>query len=217
MTAPYTIYFAGELFSLKHLVGNALLADAIERLSSGSYRCVLPQDLEQRETTATAIRNQDLFYCMSCDLGIFHFDGPELDSGTAAEFLFAKMLDIPAVILRSDFRQAGDAKTVPWNLMLAGYPRTEVVLLDSVKLYKNATEVQSLRPAEAAHVATEDLAKLTISALDAVRSTPAILKPEQRDVVYEWARTLPGSGFSEKVSREELRRIVATKIEKGLL
>lgn len=217
MTAPYTIYFAGELFSLKHLVGNALLADAIERLSRGSYRCVLPQDLEQRETTATAIRNQDLFYCMSCDLGIFHFDGPELDSGTAAEFLFAKMLDIPAVILRSDFRQSGDAKTVPWNLMLAGYPRTEVVLLDSVRLYKNATEVQSLRPVEAAHVATEDLAKLTISALDAVRSTPAILKPEQREVVYEWARTLPGSGFSEKVPREELRRIVATKIEKGLL
>lgn len=217
MAGPYTIYFAGELFSLKHLVGNALLADAIERLSGGTYRCILPQDLEQRETTATAIRNQDLLYCMACDLGIFHFDGPELDSGTATEFLFAKMLDIPAVILRSDFRQGGDAKSVPWNLMLAGYPRTEVVLLDSVRLYKNATETRSLPPAQAAHAATEDLAKLTLAALDTVRATPAILKPEQREFVYEWARTFPGSGFDQKVPQGELLRILGEKVTRGLL
>ena len=216
MAAPYTIYFAGELFSLKHLVGNALLADAISRLSKNSYRCILPQDLEQRETTATAIRNQDLYYCMSCDLGIFHFDGPELDSGTAAEFLFAKMLDIPAVILRSDFRQSGDAKTVPWNLMLAGYPRTELVLLDSVLLYKQST-ARALGSSEAALAATEELAHLTIAALDAVRSTPPVLKPEQRDLVYEWARLFPGSGFDAKVSREELQKVLRGKIEKGLL
>lgn len=217
MAGPYTIYFAGELFSLKHLVGNALLADAIERLSGGTYRCILPQDLEQRETTATAIRNQDLYHCMACDVGIFHFDGPELDSGTAAEFLFAKMLDIPAVILRSDFRQAGDAKSVPWNLMLAGYPRTEVVLLDSVRLYKNATESQSLPPAQAAHAATDDLAKLTLAALDTARTTPAILKPEQRQVVYEWARAFPGSGFDQKVPQDELLRILKEKVGKELL
>ena len=217
MTAPYSIYFAGELFSLKHLVGNALLADAIERLSHNAYRCVLPQDLEQRETTATAIRNQDLMYCMSCDLGIFHFDGPELDSGTAAEFLFAKMLDIPAVVLRSDFRQAGDAKSVPWNLMLAGYPRTELVLLDSVQLYKQGTEKHQLPAAQAAHLATEELAKLTIAALDSVRAVPPILTAETREQMYEWARTFPGSGFDQKVSKEELRNILSTKVEKGLL
>lgn len=216
MSAPYTIYFAGELFSLKHLVGNALLADAISRLSKNTYRCILPQDLEQRETTATAIRNQDLYYCMSCDLGIFHFDGPELDSGTAAEFLYAKMLDIPAVILRSDFRQSGDAKSVPWNLMLAGYPRTELVLLDSVLLYKQSTARQ-LGSSEAALAATEELAQLTITALDTVRSTPPILQPAQRDAIYEWARTFPGSGFDSKVSREELLKVLKAKVEKGLL
>ena len=216
MSAPYTIYFAGELFSLKHLVGNALLADAISRLSKNTYRCILPQDLEQRETTATAIRNQDLYYCMSCDLGIFHFDGPELDSGTAAEFLYAKMLDIPAVILRSDFRQSGDAKSVPWNLMLAGYPRTELVLLDSVLLYKQST-ARELGSSEAALAATEELAQLTIAALDAVRAAPPLLQPSQREAVYEWARTFPGSGFDSKVSREELLKVLKAKVEKGLL
>lgn len=216
MSAPYTIYFAGELFSLKHLVGNALLADAISRLSKNTYRCILPQDLEQRETTATAIRNQDLYYCMSCDLGIFHFDGPELDSGTAAEFLYAKMLDIPAVILRSDFRQSGDAKSVPWNLMLAGYPRTELVLLDSVLLYKQST-ARELGSSEAALAATEELAQLTIAALDAVRAAPPLLQPSQREAVYEWARTFPGSGFDSKVTREELLKVLKAKVEKGLL
>jgi nucleoside 2-deoxyribosyltransferase len=91
MTQPYTIYFAGELFSLKHLIGNALLADAINTLSESRYRCIVPQDLEQRETTALAIRDQDLFHVISCDLGLFHFDGPELDSGTVVEFMVAKM------------------------------------------------------------------------------------------------------------------------------
>ena len=48
----YTIYFAGELFDHKHLIGNALLAAHIERLSNGRYRCVLPQDLEQTDSRA---------------------------------------------------------------------------------------------------------------------------------------------------------------------
>ena len=217
MSAPFTIYFGGELFSLKHLVGNALLADAIERLSSNVYKCILPQDLEQRETTAISIRNQDLKYCMSCDLGIFHFDGPELDSGTAAEFLFAKMVDIPAVILRSDFRQGGDAKSAPWNLMLSGYPRTELVLLDSVQLYKQGTERQQLPAAQAAHAATEELARLTITALDTVRKLPPILSPEQRENVYSWARTFPGSSFDQRVTAHELEQILTSKVEKGLL
>jgi nucleoside 2-deoxyribosyltransferase len=143
MTSPLTIYFAGELFSLKHLVGNALLADAIQRLSSGRYQCIVPQDLEQRETTPTAIRDQDLFHVFSCDLGLFHFDGPELDSGTVVEFMVAKMLDIPAVILRSDFRRSGDTSELPWNLMASGYPRTEVLILDGMSLYQ-----QSLKKAQ---------------------------------------------------------------------
>jgi len=217
MADPFSIYFAGELFSLKHLVGNALLVEAIEKLSENRYKCIVPQDLEQRETTALAIRNQDLFYCMSCDVGIFHFDGPELDSGTAAEFLFAKMLDIPAVILRTDFRLAGDARTVPWNLMLSGFPRTEMVLIDSVSLYKQGTEERGMTGAQAARFATEELAKLVIAALDVAREHAPLLSAELRESVYEWVRQFPGSGFDGKVPKEIMLSMLKTKIEKGLL
>jgi len=41
---------------------------------------------------------------LNCDLALFNFDGPELDLGTVVEFLFAKFADIPALILRMDFR-----------------------------------------------------------------------------------------------------------------
>jgi hypothetical protein len=40
----YTVYLGGELFSLKHLIGNAWLAEAIYEKSHGRFRCLLPQD-----------------------------------------------------------------------------------------------------------------------------------------------------------------------------
>ena len=120
----YTIYFAGELFDHKHLIGNALLAAHIERLSNGRYRCVLPQDLEQTDSRAVDIRNQDLIGVATCDMALFNFDGSDLDSGTVVEFVYAKLLDIPAVILRTDFRGGGDQDTDgdAWNLMASFYP-----------------------------------------------------------------------------------------------
>ena len=116
----YTIYFAGELFDHKHLIGNALLAAHIERLANGRYRCVLPQDLEQTDSRAVDIRNQDLIGVATCDVALFNFDGSDLDSGTVVEFVYAKLLDIPAVILRTDFRGGGDQDTDgdAWNLMV---------------------------------------------------------------------------------------------------
>jgi len=125
-----TFYFAGELFSQKHLIGNALLAQSIYETSEHKYLPILPQDLEFRDVTPKAIRDQDLLSLIQCDLALFHFDGPELDSGTVVEFMFAKFADIPSVILRTDFREGGDQSGVgePWNLMCSFYPRTEVVL-----------------------------------------------------------------------------------------
>ena len=105
-----TVYFASELFSLKHLIGNAYLAEAIYEKSHGRYLCVLPQNLEQRGNTAKSIRDQDILTLLGCDLGLFNYDGTELDSGTVVEFMFAKFADIPSVILRSDFRQGGDQR-----------------------------------------------------------------------------------------------------------
>ena len=56
----------------------------IEQVSQGRYLCVLPQDLEQATERAVDIRNQDLKQVVTCDLGLFNFDGTELDSGTVA-------------------------------------------------------------------------------------------------------------------------------------
>ena len=54
------VYFAGDLFNHKDLTGNLLLAEAIEKESSGRYVCVLPQHLEQSTNRSIDIRNNDL-------------------------------------------------------------------------------------------------------------------------------------------------------------
>ena len=64
-----------------------------------------------------------------------NFDGTELDSGTVVEFCFAKMLDMPAVLLRTDFRRGGDNGCDPWNLMCSCYPRTSVLFLNAMERY----------------------------------------------------------------------------------
>jgi len=217
MSNPFTIYFAGELFSLKHLLGNAVLAEQIHLESNNRYKCIVPQDLEQRETTPLAIRDQDLLHVVSCDVGIFHFDGPELDSGTVVEFLISKMLDIPSVIIRTDFRLGGDSHLDPWNLMCSGYPRTKVLLLDAMNLYQSAAREGGLSPSDAAHAATRSFARDVVAALDEVRAIRPNLSPELRDSIYEWMRHLPGESFAKLLTKDTLERIVSSKTERGLL
>src|ERR1019366_3478995 len=119
----YTVYFAGGLFSLKHLIGNAWLAEAIYEKSHGKYRCLLPQDFVWRGRGARAIRDGNIRALVACDLALFNYDGADLDAGTVVEFMFAKFADIPAVLLRTDLRNAGDWRSEPWNLMTSGFPR----------------------------------------------------------------------------------------------
>ena len=217
MTQPFTIYFAGELFSLKHLLGNAVLAEQIHAESSNRYKCVVPQDLEQRETTPISIRDQDLLQVVSCDVGLFHFDGPELDSGTVVEFVVSKMLDIPSVIIRTDFRLGGDSRLDPWNLMCSGYPRTKVLLLDAMASYQQQLRKEGLTPTNAAHEATRAFARDVVSALDEVRAMKPLLSGELKSQVYEWARHMPGETFAKTLTPESLREIVASKTARGLL
>ena len=136
----YTVYFAGDLFDHKHLAGNELLAGAVDRRSGGRYACVVPQDLEQATERMVDIRNQDLMQVMACDLGLFNFDGTDLDSGTVVEFMMAKMLDIPSVLLRSDFRASGDQEREgdDWNLMCSFYPRSRKVQINAMAWYQEA-------------------------------------------------------------------------------
>ena len=131
----YKIYFAGDLFDQKHITGNFLLAKSIEKASDYQYTCILPQDWEGALHTSIEIRNRDLQNVIQADMVLFNFDGVDLDSGTVVEFMIAKMLDIPAVLLRTDFRNGGYLFGDDWNLMVAGYPRCAIVKNASLMLY----------------------------------------------------------------------------------
>ena len=221
----YTIYFAGELFDHKHLLGNALLAAHIERLSNGRYRCVLPQDLEQTGSRAVDIRNQDLIGVATCDLALFNFDGSDLDSGTVVEFVYAKLLDIPAVILRTDFRGGGDQDTDgdAWNLMASFYPRTRNVTLNAMAWYQEARQ-QSGTAEDTGARYCDRIAGEVIEALDAVRAEAPQLgaAPHSVEHLYRWALRFPGNGLAERMAgdgsmEDAVHRLVSDKLAKGLL
>ncbi len=199
-------YFAGELFSQKHLVGNALLAESIYRTSEHRYLPILPQDLEFRDVSPQAIRDQDLLGLVQCDLALFHFDGPELDSGTVVEFMFAKFADIPSVILRTDFREGGDQAGAgdPWNLMCSFFPRTEVVIASCLESCSRAghqrQQIESYDPSvltsnlEAHQAAITETAEQVITAFDRVATQPPVLTPENAPAVFDHLQAFAGFG-----------------------
>lgn len=225
----YTIYFGGELFSAKHLLGNAMLAEAIHHRSRGKYQPLLPQDLEQRDTTLHAIRDQDIRALLACDLGLFNYDGPELDSGTVVEFMMAKFADIPSVLLRTDFRHGGDRVDDgdPWNLMSSFYPRTRVVTLDSLRSYQGGLHredggsLQSIleanRSSNAALAMIQRTADLVIDALDEVLALPPVLPAQNAEAIYDWIGRMPGLLASTEQAVGELHHLCARKRAKGLL
>jgi nucleoside 2-deoxyribosyltransferase len=197
-----TYFHAGALFNLKELAGNALMARAILQESKGRYRAVLPQDLEVDPARTTAIRDADLLALLSADVALFHFDGTELDSGTVVEFMVAKFADIPAVLLRTDFRRAGDAHSDAWNLMLSDYPRTRQVIVHAMELYHGQRHPERALE-DAAELATHETARRVIAAFDEVRHLPPVLSPKLRDGVYEWLSLFPGFGRpAEEVERQ---------------
>jgi nucleoside 2-deoxyribosyltransferase len=224
-----TVYFAGELFSAKHLVGNAYLAEAIHAASHGRYLCRLPQDFELRGHHPRLIRDDDLRGLLACDLALFNFDGPELDSGTVVEFMFAKFADIPCVLLRSDFRSAGDQgpRHDPWNLMASFYPRSVSVAVNSLALYKR---VSSRRPAfddltrlagqhssATAQLMCEHIAALAVKGLDrASRLEPAMPK-HLREEIYQWLALMPGFKANAKKLRKDFEKLLARKVQRDLL
>ena len=195
-----SVYFAGELFNAKHLSGNAELAAAIQRESGGEIKCVLPQTLESREEGAHFIRDEDLEHLMSSDIALFNFDGSEIDSGTVVEFMVAKFSDIPALLLRTDFRRGGDQGQDPWNLMLSFYPRTETCCLDSMALYKTAL-AQGLDPVAAANSILDQIAALIAPKLKELAQTKPILPPHLANHVHDWLIQFPGFRSPDSISR----------------
>lgn len=204
------IYFAGGLFDHKELAGNMLLAKKIEQLSAGRYQVLLPQDFESAQTDATSVRNNDYKLLMACDLIVANFDGVELDSGTVAEFCCAKMLDLPAVLFRTDFRNGVErpGAVVPWNLMISAYPRTVNLIINGMDEL-----VRHDRDLEKYHAA---IAERIIAAADEVVAAKCLLP--QEDLLKHYQRTLQllGGGMSSLFTDEELRTLLAEKIQNGI-
>ena len=216
--SPFIIYWAGALFNHKELLGNQILANSVKNLSNGRYDVRLPQDF-QTEPSAKAvdIRNADLAELAHCDMVVANFDGAELDSGTVVEFCIAKALDMPTVLLRTDFRNVGDADGIPWNLMCAGWPRTEILWINSLADYQRhaVTTANDLQSAMGNWY--NDLACRIIQSLDKARATTPWLSA---DIALEhFHRTIQsvGGGLDAILTDETLATIVERKRQKGLL
>jgi nucleoside 2-deoxyribosyltransferase len=225
----YTIYFGGELFSLKHLIGNAWLAEAIYEKSHGKFRCVLPQDFaELRGRSARAIRDYNLRALAACDLALFNFDGSDLDSGTVVEFMFAKFADVPAVLLRTDIRNAGDYRDEPWNLMASFFPRTTTIRGPSLFDYRavlprrhrqldDALRLAGQHSSAAAQIVCERIAAQCVRAFDRLLATEPAMPKHLREEAYQWLALLPGFRGKEKDLRKEFERQLERKVERNLL
>ena len=185
------VYWAGDLFDAKDLLGNILLASEIERCSNNRYQVMLPQngECEVDLRTSQNIRDADFELLYNCDVLVANFDGPDLDSGTVVEFCFAKMVDMPAVLLRTDFRDSGDHTLPdgePWNLMCSHYPRTQVRHINAMQLYhkyKNCNpDVSELLTSYCRSVAGE-----VIAALDQVTAQTSWLSSDELFEQYQRA------------------------------
>ena len=209
-------YFAGELFDLKHLSGNVMFAAAIEQSSGGRYHTNLPQDLEQGRSPPPHSRSR-YSDSLESDLAVFNYDGPELDSGTVVEYMFAKFADIPSVLIRTDFRGGGDQEHFPWNLMTSFYPRTEVLLFDALAVYKEKRALLNGDSTAASAAMIDAFAEAVVGAFDKVIAQPPVLPSADRETVYRWLSVLPGYGDTFPNADELVRKAMERKEKKGLL
>ncbi len=209
----YSIYFAGDLFNTKDLLGNIAMADAIFKVSNGKYKCILPQDLVQDKARPKDIRDSDILNLLSADIAIFNFDGSELDSGTVVEYMFAKFADIPALQLRTDFRNGGDCLNddnvvyPPWNLMASFYPRTEVLLINSASEYASVEGSNSLKKCM---LAIENIAKKIVAILDKLVKSKSSMPKKLQSAVFEWLTLMPSLDAKAKI---KLKRALSNKIK----
>lgn len=221
------VFFAGELFDLKHLIGNAYLAEAVYDKSHGRYLCALPQDIDPRSTAPRAIRDHHIRSLLSCDLALFSFDGTDIDSGTLVEFMIAKFADIPSVILRSDRRGTG-TRLAPWNPMANYYPRTAVIAVDGLGAYKAILKRRHRKLDEVIRLAgqhssadaqrmCDDIASTVVRALDRVREMEPAMPRHLREEAYNWLSLMPGLRGKEKALRKQFEGYLERKIQKDLI
>lgn len=204
----YKIYFAGDLFDHKHLTGNIALSQVIAKLSHNRYTCVLPQDWEgESALSAIEIRNRDIKTIIEADLVLFNFDGTDLDSGTVVEFILAKMLDIPAVLLRTDCRNGGYLHGDDWNLMVSGYPRCITVKCPALLVYNKIG-------LEETH---KTMAVSIIEAFEKVLAQNSLVSNYIEILaIYQHVITMCGGQLNKLVTPDRLDKIIQQKVEKGV-
>ena len=214
------VYFAGDLFDAKDLGGNLMLASAIERISGNRYKIMLPQngECEVFERTSQSIRDADFELLFQCDVVVANFDGTDLDSGTVVEFCFAKMLDLPTVLLRTDFRNSGDATLPdgdPWNLMCSHYPRTEVLHLNGMMLYHEC-KAETESPGQRLELYYRKIAEKVIAALDRTVALQSWMTQEQVLPQYQTTLKSIGGSLSSSLNDSVLQKIVESKCSAGI-
>jgi nucleoside 2-deoxyribosyltransferase len=232
---PYTIYSAGGLFTQDELATNVMIKEAVWRLSNGKFQIFLPQSREIQEldqpNIEAFIRNTDLLEVVKADILLARFDGLQLDSGTVVEYMLAKFLGKPTVILRSDFRSAFSLPECgPYNLMVKNWPRTVDIHLHSYQIWAelfaeerqgpgDSESLQGLMKAELGTLqkSVDEVAQQVITALETVIKMKSPYPPEYQGVVYQASRFSPGSGFDELLTTSELAEIMQRLRKNGTL
>jgi nucleoside 2-deoxyribosyltransferase len=232
---PYTIYSVGGLFTQDELATNIMIKEAVWRLSNGKFQLFLPQSRELQEldqaNLEAYIRNTDLLEVVKADILLVRFDGLELDSGTVVEYMLARSLGKPTVILRSDFRSVSFLPLcAPYNSMVKNWPRTMEIHLNSFAIWAELFsaerlahgEGESLQGLMSAELATlqksvDEVARQVIAALEAVIEMESPYPPEYQEVVYQAARFSPGSGFDQLLTASELSEIIQRLRRNGTL
>ena len=231
----YTVYSAGGIFTQHDLATNVFIKDSVWRQSDGKFELVLPQSKELRELDrpdiAAYIRNVDLAQVVKSDMFIARFDGLELDAGTVIEFMLAKFLGKPTVILRCDSRRlGGESLDEPYNLMVKNWPRTTEVHYDSLikftggfaEKWKTLGNVSTFQTAIKAELETvmkgiDEIAQKLVAGLETVLAMKSSYPDEYQEFVYKIIRYSPGSGFEQLISEEELNTLVQKFRESGTL
>jgi nucleoside 2-deoxyribosyltransferase len=229
---PYTIYAAGGLFTQHEIATNVFLKEAVARCSNGKFQLVLPQSKEMRDLdgpdAAATIRNVDLVEVVRADFLLARFDGLELDAGTVVEFMMAKALGKPALILRCDHRGLdSDTFDAPYNLMARNWPRTIEVHTPSLLSYCNAFSAvrggdgsfQAVLDAELDSVqrGLDELAAKITAGLDALLGMASPYPPAYQEMMYQALRFCPGSGFDTMLSAAAMSAIVERLRQHGTL
>jgi nucleoside 2-deoxyribosyltransferase len=233
---PYTVYSAGGLFTQDELATNIMIKEAVWRLSDGKFQLFLPQskelqELDKHDNVQAYIRNVDFLEIVKADIILVRFDGSELESGTVVEFVMAKSLGKPTVILRCDFRRLHSTGfTEPYNLMVKNWPRCVDVHLDSYALWADifaeacqdqsqADPFQAMMKAELSTIqkSVDEIAKQVIAGLQAVLEMESPYPPDYREAAYRASRFYPGSGFDQLLTADELSEIIQRLRKNGTL